>query len=157
MPPHHTILLPQYSTLLQPPPLFFPVIPASGPLPPHLLQQCKLPRSHNPLSWPGSLALTTVHPMTLMAYEESILFTLKGKGNTHSNTNQYICVIAWYQRVIAQRKGQHNLNVEDVHIDNYCLFVETTCPSLGIFFKHSRESVNYLILNHWVRMASVHV
>lgn len=76
---HHTTpsYCPQYSALLRPPPPFFPLAPASSPPPPRLLRQRRLPRSNNPLSWPGSLALTTVHPVALMAYEQSILFTLK--------------------------------------------------------------------------------
>lgn len=66
VPPQHTILLSQIQCPLQPPPLFFPLTPASSPLPPHLLRQCRLPCwSHNPLSCPGSLALTTVHPPLL--------------------------------------------------------------------------------------------
>lgn len=49
---HHAT--PSYCSHLQcpvaRPPLFFPLTPASCPLPPHLLRQCRLPRFHNPLS-----------------------------------------------------------------------------------------------------------
>lgn len=66
---------------------------------------------------PGSNGLWTKHSFHIK----------KREGNTHSNTNQYICVMAWYHRVITQKKQQHNLNVEGLcndmkHPSIACLF-----------------------------------
>ncbi len=136
VPPHPTISLP----LKQPQPLFFPLTPASSSVPPHQLQLCRLSHSHHPLSCPGSLGLTSVHPVALMTSEQSIVFTLKKRKHSFKCKPVYLCNSMVLQGNYTEKS--HNLNVEGLssdmkHTDThwYCLFVSRICPSVDTFFK----------------------